>query len=97
MAGTLLFAIEGAEAAIPGFEAATWFGIVVPAGTPRDIVLKLNAAAQKALAGQDTRQRFGELGMTTGSSSPEQLDAYIKAEIVKWAKVIRDANIRALD
>jgi tripartite-type tricarboxylate transporter receptor subunit TctC len=84
-----------AEAAIPGFEAATWFGVVAPAGTPQDILTKLNAAARQALADADTGKRFAELGMTNGSSSPEELDAYIKAEATKWSKVIKDANIQA--
>jgi tripartite-type tricarboxylate transporter receptor subunit TctC len=84
-----------AEAAIPGFEAATWFGIVAPAGTPHDILVKLNGAARRALADQDTGKRFLELGMTNGSSSPEELDAYIKSEIAKWSKVITDADIKA--
>jgi tripartite-type tricarboxylate transporter receptor subunit TctC len=84
-----------AEVAIPGFEAATWFGIVAPAGTPRDIRGKLNAAARQSLADQDTTKRLAEIGMTNGSSSPEELDAYIKSEIAKWSKVIADANIHA--
>jgi tripartite-type tricarboxylate transporter receptor subunit TctC len=86
-----------AESALPGFEAETWFGIVGPAETPRDIISKLNAAARQALDREDTRQRFAELGMTNGGSSPKELDAYIKAEIAKWSKVIQDANIQALD
>jgi tripartite-type tricarboxylate transporter receptor subunit TctC len=84
-----------AEAAIPGFEAATWFGVVAPAGTPRDILVKLNAAAKQALADPDTAKRLAEIGMTNGSSSPEELDAYIKSEIAKWSKVIAEADIHA--
>ena len=82
---------------MPGFESETWFGIVAPAGTPHVILAKLNAAARQAVEREDTKQHFADLGMTTRSSSPEELDAYIKAEIVKWAKVIKDANIQALD
>ncbi|MGA2894405.1 MAG: tripartite tricarboxylate transporter substrate binding protein [Xanthobacteraceae bacterium] len=82
---------------LPGFESETWFGIVAPAGTPQVIRSKLNAAAQAALDREDTRQRYIELGMTTRASSPEELDAYIKAEIVKWSKVIKDANVQTLD
>jgi len=85
------------ESGIPGFEAETWFGLVAPAGTPRDIVLKLNAAARQAVAADDIKQRFAQVGMTNGSSSPEELGAYIKAEIAKWSKVIKDANVQALD
>jgi tripartite-type tricarboxylate transporter receptor subunit TctC len=86
-----------AESALPGFAAETWFGIVAPAGTPEEIRGKLNAATREALARDDTRARFGELGMTNGSSSPDELDAYIKSEIAKWSQVIADANIQALD
>jgi tripartite-type tricarboxylate transporter receptor subunit TctC len=86
-----------AESALPGFEAETWWGIVAPAGTPHAILTKLNAAARKALADDDTKRRFADLGMTNGGSSPEELDAYIKSEIAKWSKVIKDANIQPID
>jgi tripartite-type tricarboxylate transporter receptor subunit TctC len=86
-----------AEAALPGFQSETWFGIVAPAGTPHDIRVKLNTAARQAMAREDTRQRLAELGMTNGTSSPEELDAYIKAEVVKWSKLIQEANVQALD
>ena len=86
-----------AESALAGFAAETWFGIVAPAGTPNEIRAKLNAAAREALARDDTRARFADLGMTNGSSSPDELDAYIKSEIAKWSQVIADANIQALD
>jgi tripartite-type tricarboxylate transporter receptor subunit TctC len=86
-----------AESGLPGFAAETWWGIVGPAGMPRDIVLKLNTAALQALAREDTRARFAELGMSNGGSSPDEFGAYIKSEIAKWSKVIRDAEIQALD
>ena len=86
-----------AEAALPGFESETWFAIVAPPNTPHGIRAKLNAAARQALARDDTKQRFADLGMTTRTSSPEELDAYIKSEIVKWSKVIKEANVQALD
>jgi tripartite-type tricarboxylate transporter receptor subunit TctC len=86
-----------AESALPGFEAETWWGIVAPAGTPHAILAKLNTAARKALADDDTKKRFADLGMTNGGSSPEELDAYIKSEIAKWSKVIKDANIQPMD
>jgi tripartite-type tricarboxylate transporter receptor subunit TctC len=82
---------------LPGFAAETWFGIVAPAGTPREILLKLNGAAQKAMASSDTKQRLAELGMSNGSSTPEAFDAYIKSEIAKWSQVIKDANIQPAD
>jgi tripartite-type tricarboxylate transporter receptor subunit TctC len=82
---------------IAGFAAETWFGIVAPAGTPLAILAKLNASARQALVDDDTKKRFADLGMTNGGSSPEELDAYIKSEMVKWSKVIADANIQPMD
>jgi tripartite-type tricarboxylate transporter receptor subunit TctC len=85
---------------LPGFAAETWFGLVAPAGTPHDIIAKLNAAALQALASDDTKRRYADLGMTNssaGRATPEQVDAYIKSEITKWAKVIADANIQPMD
>jgi len=82
---------------IAGFAAETWFGIVAPAGTPLAILAKLNASARQALVDDDTKKRFADLGMTNGGSAPEELDAYIKSEIAKWSKVIKDANIQPMD
>jgi tripartite-type tricarboxylate transporter receptor subunit TctC len=86
-----------AESALPGFDAETWFGIVAPPGTPRAIRDKLNAAALKALASDDTKKRYLDLGMVPRSSTPDQFDTYIKAEVAKWANVIKEANVQALD
>jgi tripartite-type tricarboxylate transporter receptor subunit TctC len=86
-----------AEAALPGFEAATWFALVAPAGTPREIVRRLNREVTQIVTQPDVRQRFADLGMTIDARPPEALDAYIKSEILKWSKVIRDADIRAPD
>ena len=83
------------EAGLPGFEAATWFALVAPAGTPRELRARLNAEAKRALDLPDVRQRFADLGMTAEDSTPDGLDAYIKSEIAKWTKVIKDADIRA--
>jgi tripartite-type tricarboxylate transporter receptor subunit TctC len=70
---------------------------VAPAATPRDIRAKLNAAARQALDDDDTKKRLADRGMTNGSSTPEEFDAYIRSEIAKWSTVIKDANIQALD
>ena len=83
--------------ALPGFAAETWFGVVAPAGTPHDVLVKLNGAVRKGLASPDTKQRLEELGMSNGSSTPEEFDAYIKSEIAKWSQVIKDANIQPAD
>jgi tripartite-type tricarboxylate transporter receptor subunit TctC len=86
-----------AEAALPGFEAATWFALAAPAATPRDIVVRLNSGVQHSFAQAETRQRFAEIGMTVADSTPEGVDALIRAEIAKWSKVIREAGIKAPD
>ena len=86
-----------AEAALPGFDAATWFALVAPAGTPREIVLRLNAEVTRLVAQGDVQQRLADLGMTIAAGTPEALDDYIKSEIGKWAKVIKDAEIKAPD
>ncbi|HYY37091.1 MAG TPA: tripartite tricarboxylate transporter substrate binding protein [Xanthobacteraceae bacterium] len=86
-----------AEAALPGFEAATWFALVAPAGTPREIVRRLNRELTQVMTQPDVRQRFADLGMTIDAGPPEALDAYIKSEILKWSKVIKEADIRAPD
>jgi tripartite-type tricarboxylate transporter receptor subunit TctC len=84
-----------AEVALPGFDAATWFALVAPAGTAREIVLRLNAEVTRLVAQPDTQKRFSDLGMTIGPGPADALDAYIKAEIGKWSQVIKDADIRA--
>jgi len=84
-----------AEVALPGFDAATWFALVAPAGTPKDIVLRLNAEVTRLVAQAEVQQRFADLGMTIAGGTPDALDAYVKSEIGKWAKVIKDADVRA--
>jgi tripartite-type tricarboxylate transporter receptor subunit TctC len=84
-----------AEVALPGFDAATWFALVAPAGTPREIVLRLNAEVTRLVAQGEVQQRFADLGMTIEGGTPDSLDAYIRSEIGKWSKVIKDADVRA--
>jgi tripartite-type tricarboxylate transporter receptor subunit TctC len=84
-----------AEVALPGFDAATWFALVAPAGTPREIVDRINAEVTRIVAQSDVQQRFADLGMTISAGTPDALDGYIKSEIAKWAKVIKDADVQA--
>jgi tripartite-type tricarboxylate transporter receptor subunit TctC len=84
-----------AEAGIKDSDVETWFGLTAPAATPREIIQKLNAEVRKALAAPDLQQRFAELSLSVTPSSPEELDALIKSEAVRWGEVIRRANIRA--
>jgi tripartite-type tricarboxylate transporter receptor subunit TctC len=80
---------------IPGFAAESWFGIVAPAGTPRDILERLNAATRKALTSAETTARLAQLGMSNNGCSPQEFDAYIKSEIARWGQVIKDGHIEA--
>ncbi len=84
-----------AETALPQFDAATWFALVAPAGTPRDILGRLNREVRLALAQEDVKRRFADLGMSSEDSTPDSLDAYIRSEIAKWTKVIKDADIHS--
>ena len=83
-----------AESGYPGFEATSWFALLAPAGTPAVIVRKLHLETVRALAQPDLRAKFGDLGMDIVGSSPEQLSAIIRADIPKWAKVIKDSGAK---
>ena len=82
-----------AQAGLKGFEVNNWYGVFLPAGTPQDIVTRLNAEVVKALAAPDIKKRLLEAGIVATSSTPEGFSAYTKAEAAKWAKVIKDARI----
>jgi tripartite-type tricarboxylate transporter receptor subunit TctC len=82
-----------AEAAIPGFEANTWYGMMVPAGTPRPIVERLHRDIVAALKSPDVASRLSSLGSRLIGSTPEEFGAHIQTEIVKWGKVIKAANV----
>jgi tripartite-type tricarboxylate transporter receptor subunit TctC len=81
------------ESGYPGFEAWAWQGFVAPAGTPRDIVMTLNRAFEKVMNDSSLKQRLSESGFEPQTSSPEQFSSYMKSEIAKWEKVIRESNI----
>jgi tripartite-type tricarboxylate transporter receptor subunit TctC len=84
-----------AESGLPGFETVTWFGFLVPATTPREIVSKLNAEIVKVLAQPEARQQFATQGIDIIGGTPEQFAAYIRDDIVKWTRVIRESGARA--
>jgi tripartite-type tricarboxylate transporter receptor subunit TctC len=84
-----------AEAGLPGYEASVWWGLVAPAKTPKEIVARLNAETGKALASPAARQTLGEMGVVTAAGTPEQFGDFLKAEVERWSKVIKAANIQA--
>ncbi|MEP7067734.1 MAG: tripartite tricarboxylate transporter substrate binding protein [Usitatibacter sp.] len=83
-----------AEQGYPGFDAATWSGLVAPAGTPGAIIDKLNAAANKALGSSEMKAKLHEDGSTALGGTPQQFADFIRKEHVKWGAAVRDANIK---
>jgi len=77
------------EAGVPGFEATTWFGVMVPAGTPNPVISQLHGAFSAALNAPEVRERLLAQGFELVGSTPKQFAAYIKAEIPKWANVVK--------
>ena len=82
------------EAGLAGYEVDQWYGILATAGTPRDIIARLNAAFSKALQAPDIRERLAGLGVVPVGSSPEQFDAYLQTEIVKYEKLVKASGAR---
>jgi tripartite-type tricarboxylate transporter receptor subunit TctC len=83
-----------AESGLPGFEVSAWYGLLAPAGTPRAVVDRLNAEAKRILAQPDVRQRLRGEAFETPSDTPEGMAAAIRAELAKWAAVVKAAGIR---
>jgi len=83
-----------AEVALPGFEVVGWFGLFAPAGTPKAVIARLNGEVVKILAMSDVRERFSGQGLIPGGGTPEALAGFLKNEIAKWGKLIKEADIR---
>ena len=83
------------EAGVPGYEVTNWWGIVVPAGTPRSIIDRLHKELTAVVASTETKKRFETEGAEPLSMSPDEFGRFIAAETVKWARVVKDAGIRA--
>jgi tripartite-type tricarboxylate transporter receptor subunit TctC len=84
-----------AESGVPGYDIAVWAGLFAPAGTPREIVSRLYREASRAMAAPDMKEKLRNIGMDPGGLAPEQLAAMIKADIAKYAAIVKAANIRA--
>jgi tripartite-type tricarboxylate transporter receptor subunit TctC len=81
------------EAGVKGYESLSWSGIMAPAGTPKRVIDKLNAAIEKILRDPDVKQRFASLGVEPVGGPPEAFSRHIRAESEKWARVVKTANI----
>jgi tripartite-type tricarboxylate transporter receptor subunit TctC len=81
-----------AEAALPGYEAIAWNGLFAPAGTPRAIIDQLNAEVVKALQSEKVKEQLASLGATTRPTMPNEFSTYVRDEVSKWAKVVKESG-----
>jgi tripartite-type tricarboxylate transporter receptor subunit TctC len=84
-----------AESGLPGFDVGFWLGVLAPAGTPRPIVDKLNAAMLKALRDPEVVQRMAGLGVEIIGNSADEFARVVRSDIIKWAKVVKDSGAKA--
>ena len=83
------------EAGVPGYDVTVWFGVLTVAGTPPDIVKRLNSEMVKILTAAEVKERISKSGVEVVASSPDHFSAFLKSEVARWAKVIQEANIKA--
>ncbi len=83
-----------AEAGVPGYEAGTWTGVIAPAGVPKAIVAKLNAAINRAVTSESFKARYAKIGDEPGGGTPEEFAALIKSDSAKWAEVVQRSGAR---
>ena len=81
------------EAGVPGYNASVWLGLLAPAGTPKEVVMKLNAEIAKVLSAADTKKELYAAGVEADISSPEALNTLMVQELDRWGKIIKDAGI----
>jgi tripartite-type tricarboxylate transporter receptor subunit TctC len=79
---------------LKGFEADSWFGLMVPVGTPRDVIAKLNSDVQKALSQLEVKERLLSVGGFATPGGPAELAARVKEDVAKWGKVVRTAGVK---
>jgi tripartite-type tricarboxylate transporter receptor subunit TctC len=83
------------ESGVPGYDVSVWFGVLTVAGTPREIVHRLNAEMVRILSSAEVKERFGKLGVEVVAGTPEHFAGFLKSEVERWARVVREANIKA--
>ena len=83
-----------AESGVPGYEFVTWHGVLAPRGTPREIVVLLNAKLKAILHSSEVSARFAQMGLDVIASTPEEFSAHLKKEVEKWGKLIRERRMR---
>jgi tripartite-type tricarboxylate transporter receptor subunit TctC len=83
------------EAGIPNYDVGSWYGLSVPAGTPKDIITRLNAETVKLLAMADVKQRLHASGFEPITSTPDQYGEFVRVEVERWAKVVKMSGAKA--
>jgi len=83
-----------AESGLPGFETGSWQGVVAPAGTPREVVARLNAEIARIVGTPEMRENLGRQGAVVRTGSPDEFGGFIRTEMARWAKVVKDANVK---
>src|SRR4051812_8608973 len=83
------------ESGVPGYDVSVWFGVLTVAGTPREIVQRLNADMVRILNSTEVKERFGKAGVDVVAGTPEHFAQFLKSEVARWAKVVQEANIKA--
>jgi tripartite-type tricarboxylate transporter receptor subunit TctC len=84
-----------AEAGVAGYESGVWFGLLAPAGTPREIIARLNTESVKATRSPDFVKRMNELGYSTIGNTPEEMGEMLKAELARWAPIVKASGAKA--
>jgi len=79
---------------VPGYQVESWYGLYAPAGTPADVIAKLSAAAKKAAHSPEFAKKIEQEGLSVVASDPAELDRYVKAEEVRWRKIVKENNIK---
>ena len=83
------------ESGVPGYDVNVWFGVLTVAGTPREIVQRLNTDVVRILTSAEVKERFAKIGVDVVAGTPEQFGQFLKSEVARWAKVVHDAGIKA--
>jgi tripartite-type tricarboxylate transporter receptor subunit TctC len=83
-----------AESGVPGYDLSGWYGVVVPAATPRQIIERLHAEFSKAMRAPDIAERYATLGVEPVDNTPEQFATYMRAELVKWGDIIKRSGTK---
>jgi tripartite-type tricarboxylate transporter receptor subunit TctC len=83
------------EAGVPGYDVGVWFGVLTVAGTPRDVVQRLNTEMVGILTSAQVKDRFGKIGVEVVAGTPDHFSQFLKSEVARWAKVVHDAGIKA--